>query len=556
LLNLIQFSVLLSLNLQSILGLVAWRRCKWSLGAKVPASNKIEVTMKPRNIFTIFHLLNGAANAFLPSSSAPRVATISRRYAATLAEEEIAIIPTHDAAHSRTTAGPDIIASTPINNENDIFQCHLDVEFWRTFQTDRSARENLREVANVVQRFTALGPNAISYLIRHAGRSGYFMGNAVLGTMGSLLHERLVVDNNDDDAVDKSGDGQILPFNIDSSVATRLVLEAFLCYEQDYARIREEQYREPWDMKSGHRQSSPINVVTQTGRFVSESIGTLARRNRRREEDKNIWITDPASPSLYPDYYRTAFHYQTDGWMSKRSADVYETSTETLFLGKQDAMQRTSLPPIVQFSKNYRNNASKEEEGKPMKVLEVACGTGRFMTFLRDNLPLDAECTAVDLSPYYLDAARENDAYWRKTRRKEENRNNRSNGSILGKDDIKPLRLIQSQAENLPFENESFDAVVCVYLFHELPRTVRAKASSEMSRVLKKGGVLVLTDSIQGGELDRPGFDTRIGKFSEMNEPFFADYCEDNLAGHFVDEELTPLGKIVMSSTKSLSFTK
>lgn len=32
--------------------------------------------------------------------------------------------------------------------------------------------------------------------------------------------------------------------------------------------------------------------------------------------------------------------------MSSRSASVYETSTETLFLGRQDAMQRMTLVPM------------------------------------------------------------------------------------------------------------------------------------------------------------------------------------------------------------------
>ena len=99
--------------------------------------------------------------------------------------------------------------------------------------------------------------------------------------------------------------------------------------------------------------------------------------------------------------------------MSRRSADVYETSTETLFLGRQDAVQRVTLPPITTFVKN-RNTVNRQDGGPLLKVLEVACGTGRFMTFLRDQLDLDTEYTTVDLSPFYLEAARDNDAYWRK----------------------------------------------------------------------------------------------------------------------------------------------
>ena len=74
-----------------------------------------------------------------------------------------------------------------------------------------------------------LGPDAWSYWFKHAGRSGYFAGNAVLGTLGSSLHERSVKNSNDDSSSNSGG----LPFNINSSVATVLLLNAFLCYEQD-----------------------------------------------------------------------------------------------------------------------------------------------------------------------------------------------------------------------------------------------------------------------------------------------------------------------------------
>ena len=36
-----------------------------------------------------------------------------------------------------------------------------------------------------------------------------------------------------------------------------------------------------------------------------------------------------------------------DGWFSSDSAAVYDTLTETIFLGSQDAMQRSALLPIA-----------------------------------------------------------------------------------------------------------------------------------------------------------------------------------------------------------------
>ena len=509
-------------------------------------------------------LASYTADAFVPSYTSSSVTTSITKFGSTATKDEVVEVATIDVEQQKPinnivdtqSSKSSSSSSSPGLDENKLFNCDDSVEYWRNFQIDgfRSAQQNLAEMASISRRFVTLSDSdAISYWFKHVGRSSYFLGNAALGSLASGLHERFVANNNNNNneeegiTTNNSNNNGILPFNINSSIATRLLLEAFTCYEQDYNQISNGAYTQPWDMESlSHRQSSPINVLTQTGRFVNEAIGTLARRNRMTEDDKKIWITDDASPSLYPDYYRTAFHYQTDGWMSQRSANVYETSTETLFLGRQDAMQRTSLGPIVEYS----NSRADIDVPTPLKVLEVACGTGRFMTFIRDNLPLDTECTAVDLSPFYLDNARENDAYWRKTRCESEIRI----GNNLNKDDIQPLRLIQANAEDLPFINESYDVVVCVYLYHELPREARAKASAEMARVLKKDGLLVLTDSIQRG--DRPSLDANIGNFEKMNEPYYVDYTEDDLPEHFMRGGLKPTKKIVRSTTKSLSFMK
>jgi ubiquinone/menaquinone biosynthesis C-methylase UbiE len=338
---------------------------------------------------------------------------------------------------------------------------------------------------------------------------------------------------------------------MNSATASRLLLEALLSYEQDYQWIRRGVYREPWDMTLRHRQSNPRNILKQTGRFVREAIGTLGRRNSATEKDKQVKFFGKSNgakdSSLYPEYYQNAFHYQTDGWMSSDSAKVYETSTETLFLGRQDAMQRTSLPPLIELSKKFHQGNVKS---RPLRVLEIACGTGRFMTFVRDNLPLDTEYTAVDLSPFYLEQARDNDAYWRKTRLTEEEKKRSSNHVP----EILPANLIQANAEQLPYEDNSFDAVVCVYLFHELPREIRKRAAAEMARVVAPGGTVVFTDSIQKG--DRPILDENLGNFERMNEPHYKDYVSDDLVLHFESNGLEPKTKIVRSTTKSLSFTK
>jgi len=454
----------------------------------------------------------------------------------------------------------------PGRDENPDYRCHPSVAIWRDFKSD-DAQRNLREMAKIVQRFSRSGPRAGAYFMKHLGRTAYF---AVTGLLGNAAFDIVsAASNKDGDVPDfRDADNGSLSMKIGPKMATGWVLEAMLCYEEDwFGNIAKGLYREPWDMTtSNHRQSNPLFALRQTSRFVREAAGIMGRRSRGTQQDKEVsFFRDNPNRSKrsrnrvaavvhtkkdfsYPEYFQTAFHYQGDGWMSEDSANVYETSTETIFVGRQDAMQRATLPPLLEFSRRHFGAANSRKKGRPMRVLEIACGTGRFLTFIRDNLPLDAECTAVDLSPFYLEKVAENDDYWRKTRQEAERRRGNSRQSIS------PATLVQAKAEELPFEDGQFDAVVCTYLFHELPRNVRAKAVAEFARVVAPGGVVVLTDSLQKG--DRPALDKDLHSFGDMNEPFYVDYANDNLGAHFEREGLVPRTKIQRSNTKSLSFSK
>ena len=113
---------------------------------------------------------------------------------------------------------------------------------------------------------------------------------------------------------------------------------------------------------------------------------------------------------------------------------------------------------------------------------------------------------------------------------------------------------MQAPAEGLPFEDGAFDAVVCVYLFHEMPHEARAQAAAEMGRVLAPGGVLAFTDSVQRG--DRPPLDDRLGAFSDLNEPHYEDYIRSDIGAYFEDAGLEAGGKWIASTSKTLGFTK
>jgi ubiquinone/menaquinone biosynthesis C-methylase UbiE len=199
--------------------------------------------------------------------------------------------------------------------------------------------------------------------------------------------------------------------------------------------------------------------------------------------------------SRYPDYYLRNFHWQTDGWLSDRSARLYDFGVDLLFGGATDAMRRMTLPPVVQALRDQPDAA----------VLDVACGTGRFLVQMAAALPR-ARLHGVELSPFYAARAREQ----------------------LAAAGVEDATIVSENAEQLPYADASFDAVTCVFLFHELPRDARRRVLHEIRRVLKPGGVVSVCDSAQLS--DSPELAFFLDAFAESyHEPYYKGYVRDSL---------------------------
>jgi ubiquinone/menaquinone biosynthesis C-methylase UbiE len=230
--------------------------------------------------------------------------------------------------------------------------------------------------------------------------------------------------------------------------------------------------------------------------------------------------------SAYPAYYRRTFHWQTDGYFSRHSAELYDLGVELLFIGTADVMRRQLLAEVVR--RRPRSN---------VRLLDVGMGTGRFLRQAASALP-GSELCGVDLSPWYVSHAREQLAgntvglageraravYLQGARASGVGAPARgAPGAAVA------ARLEVANAEALPFADGSFDVVTSIFMLHELPRRVRRAALEEMHRVLAPGGLLVLEDAAQPSESRE--LISALDRFSrDMHEPFFADYLDDDLA--------------------------
>ena len=230
--------------------------------------------------------------------------------------------------------------------------------------------------------------------------------------------------------------------------------------------------------------------------------GPAVIRRLRKGDYKDIPAVDPAR---YPPYYRRTFHWQTDGYLSAHSAEVYDLGVEIVFRGTADIMRRQVIPPVTRFVRAQDVPASR------LRLLDIACGTGRTLRQLATTHPT-MRFHGVDLSPFYVQAARR----------------------LLA--DVAEASLAVENAEHLPYADGTFDVVTSVYLFHELPRNARRRVLAEALRVLRPGGLLVIEDSAQ--PTDAPELAGVLADFpGDYHEPFYRDYLKDDLA-----ELLTSVG--------------
>jgi ubiquinone/menaquinone biosynthesis C-methylase UbiE len=248
---------------------------------------------------------------------------------------------------------------------------------------------------------------------------------------------------------------------------------------------------------------------------VRDMFADLPEAYRRRAERDASTARAHAAAGNIPEYYAQDFHFQTGGYLTEDSARLYDVQVETLFMGAAGPMRRTLLTPMAEYMRG--------RDQRKMTLVDVACGTGRFLRQVRLAYPA-MMLKGIDLSQPYLDEARR---------------------QLRG---LRAAEFIEAPAEKMPLADSSVDIVSCIFLYHELPPDVRRQVTAEIARILKPGGLFLFMDSLQMG--DKPGWDGLLEAFPHrFHEPYYRHYATDDLDAMFTAAGLEP----DMTSTPFLS---
>ena len=109
------------------------------------------------------------------------------------------------------------------------------------------------------------------------------------------------------------------------------------------------------------------------------------------------------------------------------------------------------------------------------KILEVGTGTGILIPFLLKAVGPTGHVTAIDYAEKMVEICKAKYAH------------------------LPNINIMVQQAEKLPFSPESFDAITCFGLFPHLEN--KKEALSQMNRVLKPGGKLIIAHALSSTEI-------------------------------------------------------
>lgn len=140
--------------------------------------------------------------------------------------------------------------------------------------------------------------------------------------------------------------------------------------------------------------------------------------------------------------------------------DIFlDSEGDNWFSRNKDYLLNKSDDIVLDFLENYKMMTS------DTKVLEVGCSNGYRLDKIHKIY--NSKCYGIEASSCAVE---------------------------FGKENFSNINIVQGGADKLPYEDESFDLVIINFVLHWIDRKNLMKVISELDRVIKNKGLLLIGD--------------------------------------------------------------
>jgi SAM-dependent methyltransferase len=203
-----------------------------------------------------------------------------------------------------------------------------------------------------------------------------------------------------------------------------------------------------------------------------------------------------------PDHTKHEIHIMPGGYVGDPLGGyMFHYGTNNFYTNKNNKDE---------LHKVYANAVPVPVDGVVKRVLDVGCTIGQMTVALKERFP-EAEVWGIDAGAPML-------------------RYGHMRAIDLGVD----IQLAQRLAEDMKFEDNSFDIVTSYILHHEMPAEISRQHVREAFRVLRPGGVFFPIDFYTGGTKPSPLAHQKYRHFWDMrwnNEVWWDEYESLDLLG-------------------------
>ena len=245
-----------------------------------------------------------------------------------------------------------------------------------------------------------------------------------------------------------------------------------------------------WFISRATKKGIPWNSLYKKNVALQDEIV----KRMEQKEDKSI---------SYPNYFIRPFHGYDDGNMNWRAVHEAEAATLSIAAGYWENVD----PYITQewmrsnITKNIKSYFDDIHTTLPKKILDVGCSIGISTEFLYRDFRDISSVDGIDLSPYFIALA-----------------DYRAENQKL------KIDYTHGNAENTPYIENTYNLIVCNFVFHELPEQAASDIMDELYRILAYDGVLVIVD-MDPKHLDKTLNNNIFRKWAfESTEPHIYNY--------------------------------